>query len=334
MAKVRVAMVGAGRQANEAHYPSLAAMDDVEIAAICDLDEERLNKTANKYGASGRYTDYKRMLAEVDPDAVYVIMEVHLLFDIVHYALTNGLNVFIEKPPFLTRVQAESMAQLAEKHGCLTMVGFERRFIPLIVEARRLVEEQGPILQARAAVFKNHVGMALPYHRGSIDMLTTDGVHCVDWLRWACGGEVSKVVSDVRRLYSDYDNSFTALIKFDNGTVGELAANWAVGQRQWLFEMHGKGISAYVNATDPDGKAMIYTSEEAGRDWEWRRKGEAFELDMTEVAGGEERFKWYGFYAENRHFIDCVKEGKQPQPNFADGFKTMELVDRIYHSQI
>ena len=46
MGKVRVAMVGAGGMANGVHYPSLASFDDVEIAAICDLDEKRLNETA------------------------------------------------------------------------------------------------------------------------------------------------------------------------------------------------------------------------------------------------------------------------------------------------
>jgi virulence factor len=332
--KFRIAVIGAGTQANQAHYPALAAMDDVEIAAICDLNEERLNETADRYGVGGRYVDYRRMLSEVAPDAVYVIMEVHVLYDVVYHALTNGFNVFIEKPPFLTQMQAESMARLAEKHGCLTMVGFERRFVPLITEARRLVEEQGPILQARAAVFKNHLGMEFPYHRGSIDMLTTDGVHLVDWLRWACGGEVKEVVSDVRRLYAEYDNCFNALIRFENGAVGDLMANWTAGPRQWLFEMHGKGISAYVNATGSDSKAVIYTSGEVGGDWEWRRSGDAFELGMTEVAGSADRFKWYGFYAESRHFIECIREGRQPQPNFADGVKTMQLIDRIYHGQI
>jgi predicted dehydrogenase len=43
-------MIGAGEMANAVHYPSLASFDDVEIAAICDLDTTRLNSTADKYG--------------------------------------------------------------------------------------------------------------------------------------------------------------------------------------------------------------------------------------------------------------------------------------------
>jgi virulence factor len=112
MNKVKVAIIGAGRQVNQAHYPSLAAMNDVEIVGICDLDDERLNSTADRYEIDRRYNDYRKMLNEVQPDAVYVIMEVHLLYDIVYHALTSGYHVFIEKPPFLTRFQAQSMAQM------------------------------------------------------------------------------------------------------------------------------------------------------------------------------------------------------------------------------
>ncbi len=68
--RVRVAMVGAGRMANGVHYPSLNSFDDVEIAALCDLDEERLHETATRYEIPGRYTDYRKMVDEVKPAGV------------------------------------------------------------------------------------------------------------------------------------------------------------------------------------------------------------------------------------------------------------------------
>ena len=81
---VRVAMIGAGRMANNVHYPSLASFDDVEIAAICDLSPEALNATSEKYGVAGerRYTDYRKMVAEVAPDGMYVIGQPHYMYDI------------------------------------------------------------------------------------------------------------------------------------------------------------------------------------------------------------------------------------------------------------
>jgi len=88
--KVRVAMIGAGGMANNVHYPSLASFADVEIAAICDLDEQRLQKTADQYNIQGRYTNYRKMVAEVAPDAVYVIGPPHIMYDIWTWCLGEG----------------------------------------------------------------------------------------------------------------------------------------------------------------------------------------------------------------------------------------------------
>ena len=68
---VRVAMIGAGQMANNVHYPSLASFDDVEIAAICDVDPARLNATADKYGVERRYSDYRRMIEELTPGVTF-----------------------------------------------------------------------------------------------------------------------------------------------------------------------------------------------------------------------------------------------------------------------
>jgi virulence factor len=319
MEKVNVAVIGAGSLANAVHYPSLAEFNDVEIAAICDLNEERLKKTAEKFQVKRTYKDYKKMVSEVDVDAVYIIMPPHHLFDLVIHCLKSKLNVFIEKPPGVMAEQTRNMALTAEKNDCLTMVGFNRRFIPVMVEAKRLVEERGPILQCAATFYKNSIG-AGPYYDGAIDILSCDAVHAVDTLRWM-GGEVAAVASDIRKLHADYDNSFNALLKFENGATGFLLTNWVVGKRVHTFEMHAKGISAFVDAND---KAVIYLDN----------KEEGQILKTQEVAGSPENYKFYGFYGENRHFIDCVKQKQMPDTNFADAFKTMELVGRIYGSQL
>lgn len=317
--KVRVAMIGAGAMANSVHYPSLSEFEDVDIAAICDLNDERLHRTADQYNVAGRYKDYKKMIEEVDPDAVYIIMPPHHLFDLVIHALNQKRHVFIEKPPGITREQTKHMALTAERNGCLTMVGFNRRFIPLLVKAKEHVEARGPIIQTVATFYKNAMG-APPYYNGATDILSCDAVHAVDALRWM-GGEATTVASDIRSIHADYDNSFNALLQFENGATGVLLTNWMVGKRVHTFEMHAIGISAFVDGND---KAVIYSGN----------KEEGQILDAREVAGSDQNYKCYGFFDENRHFIDGIKAGKLPQTHFGDAVKTMELVECIYRSQI
>ena len=133
---VRVAMIGAGNMANRVHYPSLASFDDVAIAAICDVDTARLHATATKYNVEKRYTDYRKMVQEVVPDAVYAIGPPHHMYDIWMWCLEQGLNLYIEKPMGITVHQARALAYVAEKKGCITQVSFQRRSCPMVVRLR------------------------------------------------------------------------------------------------------------------------------------------------------------------------------------------------------
>lgn len=320
--KVRVAVIGCGAHANAVHYPSLAELEDVEIVGVCDLIPERLHSTADKFGIDGRFTDYKEMIEKAAPDAVYVIMPPHQLFDIVVHCLRQKLHVFIEKPPGVYSEQTRNMARLAERNGCITMVGFNRRFIPLLRVLKRIVEERGQMQQCVATFYKHHVG-GEPYYGGAVDILTCDAIHAVDSLRWMANSEARIVVSSVRAVACDFADSFNALIEFESGCVGVLLANWAAGRRVHVFEMHGMGISAFINP-DPDGEGIVYADN-----------GKFVKrITPQEAAGSDQWHKVYGFYDENRHFIDCVKSGTLPQTHFGDAVKTMELVDAIYRNRI
>ena len=318
MDSIRLALIGAGGMANGVHYPSLSEFEDVEIAGICDLDEERLVSTADKFGIDGRYFDYKKMIEDTKPEAVYILMPPHQLFDLSVHCLSRGLHLFIEKPPGITSFQTRQLARHARANDCLTMVGFNRRYIPLMTRVKEMADERGPITQGVATFYKN-MANSPPYYNGAVDTLTCDIIHAVDVLRWICGEPVV-VASHLRALGTDYQNSFNALAEFDSGATGILLSNFAVGSRIHTFEMHTKGFSALVN---PNDRAVIYDGS-----------GEAQEITTFEVAGSEEFRIFYGFLQENRHFIDSIREGSQPMTNLYDAAKTMEFVDRIYKSSI
>jgi len=316
MDKVRVALIGAGGMANGVHYPSLAAFDDVELVGLCDLVEDKLSSTADRFGIDGRYADYRQMLEETAPDAVYLLMPPHHLFDLAIHVLEAKLPLFIEKPPGVTTEQTQQMALAAERAGVVAMVGFNRRYIPLLTKVRDIVTERGDMLHCVATFYKHHFAGA--YYKGAIDILRCDCIHAVDTLRWMAGADLADVVGDVRTLCDEtYANAFNALMRFDNDCSGVLLGNWCVGKRVHTFEMHARGISAFV---DCNSVAHVYSDNSE----------EGLTLSATEVAGSEENRVYYGFEAQSRHFIDCVKSGAEPCSSMADAVKTMELVDAIY----
>jgi predicted dehydrogenase len=305
-------MIGAGGQANAVHYPSLASFEDVEIAAICDLDAGRRETTAERYGVAGRYDDYRRMVEEVAPDAVYAVGQPHVMFDIWVWCLQRRLALFIEKPMGLTIHQARSLAILAEKHGCVTQVGFQRRTCPLVVMLRERCRERGPITHAVCTFYKCAPTPTL----GARDHMMDDGVHAIDTLRWLCGGEVVAIQSRCRRVGVPDLNFLAALLEFDTGATGVLLNSWSSGRRTFRVEIHAPGICAEA---EHETAGTLYADGDT--------KGTTF--DTRTAAESDQFFVYAGFAAKNREFIDAVKGGPLPSSHFGDAVRTMEVAETI-----
>lgn len=319
--KVRVALIGAGMMANKVHYPSLVSFDDVEIVGLCDLIRKKLNATAKKFGIAKTYLDYHKMLDEVKPDAVYVLMPPHELFNIAADVLERGIALFVEKPPSVTTDQTAALAAIAAETGALTAVGFQRRYHPLAVKCYDEVVKHGKLNQVEACFYKAMEPQPIhPYYRGAIDILRCDAIHAVDALRYYAGlSEVASVSAVVRKLDAWYPVSWHALVHFENDVVGVLEANWRSGRRLLQFEFHSGGGFAQIDA---DGIGNVWAG---GAD-------PVFTDTHTNFVGSDEEYIHQGFRAENRAFIDSVKSGKPVHNTIADAVKTMELADMIYEA--
>lgn len=311
----RVAFIGAGQFANAFHYSTLSRMPDVHIVAIAELDEARMNATAEKYGVPARYTDYHRMLAEVEADAVYVIMNPQYLLPIALDVIQAGKNIFTEKPAGKNPDEARQLAAAAAKHGVKSGVGTNRRYSAVLRKAREEVEKRGPISTIMAEFHKD---MTASYFNE--DILYFDGMHVVDAMRWL-GGNAVAVHAHADRWYSrdGWENSynvFQALVRFDSGASGLFTANRQAGTRFERFEIHGDGISAYVRASD---RSEIY------------RMGvkEPEVWTGEQLTGSTDNLMTYGYFTENREFIDNVRAGRDGETNFAEHLKTLELCERI-----
>ena len=310
--RVRVAVIGAGQMANRVHYPSLASLPEVSMVAACDLDQDRLRATADRFQIEGRYTDYQEMIDRCAPEAVYAIGQPHTMYDVWTWCLERGLALFIEKPMGLTMHQARALAHLADRYGCITQVGFQRRTCPMVVALRQRCLLRGPILYAVCRFTKDSTEPFL----GARDHMLDDGVHAIDTLRWMCGGEVTRIQTVTRRHSVPDINLIVALLEFDNGSTGMLACSWAGGRRVFSVEMHGRGISIEA---EHEGKGRAYEDGDT--------TGE--EYDSRAVAGSDAFHVYAGFQAKTREFITSVRSGTQPGSSFADAVKTMEVAERI-----
>lgn len=324
MSDLKVAFIGAGGLANQAHYPSVAGLSDAAIVAICDLDEQRRQETARKFGVERTFGDYRQMLDTVRPDAVYALMPPHHLFDVAMDVLDAGVPLFVEKPPAVSTPQAHELGRRAEQQGVVTAVGFQRRYHPLAVACCEKVSAHGPIHQVVSSFYKNLAPAEVhPYYRGAIDILRSDAIHAVDSLRYFTGlSPVKAVASEVRDLDCKYAVSFNAIIHFENDVVGVLLANWRTGRRMLKMEFHGRGACAMMDA-DGDGAVWADNNEQP-----------LWAATHREAAGTDAWHVHQGFEAESRAFLDGVRSGRQVHNSLPDAALTMALADRIYSCAI
>lgn len=121
---LRLGFIGTGGIAG-AHLKNLQTFDDVELAALCDLDAGSAEETAATYGGRA-YTDYREMLDTANLDAVYTCTPPLAHGEQKRLACERGLPMFIEKPVAVNLGHATATASLSTRSKTATARGFYR----------------------------------------------------------------------------------------------------------------------------------------------------------------------------------------------------------------
>ncbi|MCS7113354.1 MAG: Gfo/Idh/MocA family oxidoreductase [Nitrososphaerota archaeon] len=139
MSGIRIGIIGAGGIAgtHAKFYREL----NVKLTGVCDIIEERALSFAEKFGVPKEnvFINYKDLIDSVELDAVSVCTPHSAHAEPTIYALKHGLDVLVEKPMATSGVETLEMLKAAEESGRILMVGFQTRFEPEIIAARRFV---------------------------------------------------------------------------------------------------------------------------------------------------------------------------------------------------
>ena len=257
MAKLKIGIIGAGGIAGT-HLPQLAARDDVEVAAIADVNEAAASALAEKWGVARRMADFRGILPLVD--AVLVCVPTFLHAEVANAALRAGKAVFCEKPMARTLEQADAMLEAAQECGAPLQIGFVRRFDDEWLAWREAVLA-GKI--GRPVVWRDVMSGAGPYYapwftqdeKGGGPFL--DGcIHNLDFALFTFGA-VEWVFAHGRTLRESNTaiDTGTATLRFQAGDELLLAWSWGLpkgcsGGR--VFEFFGPDGTLTFPANGPD----------------------------------------------------------------------------------
>ncbi len=242
----RVALVGCGWFASEAHIPALQRLDEdgrIEVVAICSRSQTSLARACKEFSQPNlrQYTDIGALLADKEVDIVDLVLPISAMPAAIRASLEAGKHVISEKPCAPTVAEGLSLltcqASLVEPR--LWAVAENWRFKKMT----RLIEEivkNGEIGTVHFADFR-HLAGTPPFiegWRGSPDYpggnLLDSGVHFIALLRQVVGEieRVSAVVSQ-RQKHPLPADTVTSLMSFANGAEGSFRLSFAAQDPDW-----------------------------------------------------------------------------------------------------
>lgn len=130
MEKIRVGSVGLGGISGGVHIPGIRASRDLELYALCDIDENRLKQRAAEYGipAERCFTDYRDLIACPGVDLVDISTPNDVHCEIAAAAAEAGKHYGLEKPITMNTEQAEHLLEATRRNGVKSMIYFSYRY--------------------------------------------------------------------------------------------------------------------------------------------------------------------------------------------------------------
>lgn len=212
-------------------------------------------------------TDYDDVLADRGIDAVILATPHSLHVSQVARAAAAGKHVFVEKPLALNATDAAAIAQTCAKARIVLAVGQNRRFLPLVIDLKRMIEasELGTILHAEGNFSMEH-GLIYPpddWRANDLESpggaLTASGIHIIDSFIYLLGTVTqSRALSRRRVLDLPLDDTTVCLVEFESGATGYLGAMQATAR---FFSVHIFGTKGWAHMLSNEELEICLTGE-------------------------------------------------------------------------
>jgi UDP-N-acetyl-2-amino-2-deoxyglucuronate dehydrogenase len=187
---LRSAVVGLRMGAH--HARTMHRLPEYDLVAVCDLNQELVDKLASDLPGAKAYTSYEEMLALEKPDVVSVATPTASHAPLSILAAEAGVRgICCEKPMAISMGDGRAMVAACEQNGTRLIVGHQRRMGPDLIEMRRLMESGA-------------IGEVYLLRGTCAGDLLSDGTHLIDSLRWLAGDQaVQWVLGQVYREAPD-----------------------------------------------------------------------------------------------------------------------------------
>ena len=350
MNKLKVGIIGLGGICRGAHMPGYLKMDNVEIAAICDILPEKIDSFKKDFNMPDipSFTDYGDLINFEGLDYVDICTPNYLHSIIAVEAMEKGLHVFCEKPDAVSVEEAEKMREAAEKYSRHLMVMRNNRYRATAKYLKQFIADgkMGEIYCGRCGWQRRRGipgkgGWFTTKAQSGGGPLIDLGVHMIDLSIWLMGNPTPVAVSGCTYMkfadsnVSDSINSHfgdakedgtfdvedlaMGFIRFDNGACLQIEFSWAsnVEEEQSFVELRGtKAGSCFTSKT---GRLKIFTEE----------YGHLVDLDPVTA---DDKKCMPQHEANLRHFADVLLGNSEPDFVPVQGVNMIKILEAMYKS--
>lgn len=328
---IRFAVAGVGGM-GRAHIEGIRKNPLAALAAVFDVSEEFAAACAADCGLEKYYTDFDRMLAEEEIDAVIVCTPDQVHRDYTVRALRAGKHVLCEKPMAQTVGDCREMVKAADETGRKLMIGQVCRKAPGFLKAKELVDSG-----AIGELFFVESEYAHDYSRipgkGGWQWRTDPvllrhpviggGCHAIDLLRWIAGNPSEAFAYANHKMLPSWpvDDCTVAILRFPNEVIGKVMCSIGC-KRSYTMRtcLYGSKGTIICDNTSPDITVM---REDLGENGEYRG------LDIEKVPVDINN---HNVASEIEELIDCILGDKPVPTDGREGAATVAVGAAIVES--
>ena len=335
------------------------------MKAICGRNTESVAVAAKQFGWEEYISDWKDLVARDDIDLIDINAPSNVHKDIAIAAAKAGKHLYCEKPLALTLEDSREMLEAAEKAGIKHMVGFNYRFAPAVMLAKKLIEEGrlGEIRHFRAWFLQDWLvdpdsplAWRLQKEIAGSGAHGDLGAHLIDLAHYLIGG-ISEVIGMSETFIKErpipdetsglsgtsstsgekgqvtVDDATLFLARFANGALGSFeSSRFATGHRSTnSFEINGSKGSVIFDFERMNELQVFFTDD--------KEDVQGFRRVLATDAAHEYSDAWWpaghpiGYEHTFTHafveLLDALQEDRQPVPNFKDGVKCQQVLEAV-----
>ena len=313
---MRVGIVGCGWVAEHRHIPAYRNIADLDIVALCDVNEAQAKALSGRFGVSETYTDYRAMFEKEALDIVTIATTPKAHAEIAVAAAERRIHVFCEKPLAVSMDEANAIVQSAESNRVKLMVNHSYRRFPQFETTKKVLDERmiGDVFYANLEQFVWNDRFQGTYVMPNI--VHEMGIHYIDLLRWLIGKDAERVyalgTNLVKQVKIAEKAMATITIDFGDEVMGRIDVSWISKGTKIMEKARVDGTQGCI-LINWDRPVAVYTDKPPHSGWHYPQIQRLESINTT-------------FEKNMRLFIEAIKEDTEPPISGKDNLKTLRIV--------